>query len=191
MNRFIFFFLLVVATLALAGCQSDSGVAVAVPANISPARAELGNDAAAAPSQVEAAQPGAEGPIPGHDSEPAVAAGAEPDETLVDEQGAVAVSVRPLAIDQDGSTLDFEVAMNTHSVDLSMDLAGLATLASDTGAQVAAAAWEAPLGGHHVSGVLSFPAASAGGRLLDGASTITLTLVDVDAPARTFTWSVK
>jgi outer membrane murein-binding lipoprotein Lpp len=190
MKRFVFLFLIVVSALALAGCLSDSSIAAAIPTGNSPAPADLGSDVVAPPSKPEAAQSEAEGPVLAT-AEPAVPVGAAPDETLVDEQGAVAVSVKPLVIGEDGSTLDFEVAMNTHSVDLSMDLAALATLASDTGEQVVATVWEAPLGGHHVSGVLSFPATSAGGRLLEGATTITLTLVDVDAPARTFTWRVK
>lgn len=112
-------------------------------------------------------------------------------ETVVDEQGAVAVSITPLNIDQGGATLDFEVALNTHSVDLSMDLSPLASLTSDTGAAVAATTWNAPRGGHHVSGVLSFPAAADGVALLEGATRITLTLENVDAPARTFVWNLN
>lgn len=118
-------------------------------------------------------------------------AGAALGETLVDEQGAVSVAVTPRTVDADGTTLDFEVALNTHSVDLSMDLSQLATLTTDTGAQVTASGWNAPQGGHHVSGVLSFPAASDGNSLLAGATTLTLTLANVDAPERTFTWSLK
>lgn len=112
-------------------------------------------------------------------------------ETLVDEQGAVAVSVTPLEASDDATTLDFEVAMNTHSVDLSMDLAQLATLVTDIGGEVQAVGWSGEAGGHHVSGVLSFPATDDGATLLQGATTITLTLENVDAPARTFTWSLQ
>lgn len=112
-------------------------------------------------------------------------------ETLVDEQGAVAVSITPLNIGQDAATLDFEVALNTHSVDLGMDLSKLASLTTDKGAAVAAATWNAPSGGHHVSGMLSFPAAVDGAALLDGATRITLTLQNLDAPSRTFTWNLN
>lgn len=49
-------------------------------------------------------------------------------ETMTDEQGAVRVSVTPLNLDEtDKENLAFEVAMDTHSVDLSMDLATLGT----------------------------------------------------------------
>jgi hypothetical protein len=112
-------------------------------------------------------------------------------ETLVDEQGAVTVAVRPLNVGPGASTLDFEVSLDTHSVDLSMDLAGLATLTTDTGRQVSPLGWEAPQGGHHVSGVLSFPAQWDGADLLDGAALITLALENVAAPSRTFTWALK
>jgi hypothetical protein len=112
-------------------------------------------------------------------------------ETLLDEQGAVTVSVRPLNGNQRAATLDFEVAMNTHSVDLSMDLATLATLTTDTGQRIGASAWQAPQGWHHVTGVLSFPATNGDNDLLAGASRLTLTLRDVDAAERTFVWNLK
>jgi hypothetical protein len=107
----------------------------------------------------------------------------------MDEQGAVTVEIRPLNLDQPGETLDFEVRMDTHSVDLSMDLAALATLTTDTGRTVQAAAWDGGAGGHHVSGRLSFPARLEGEQYLDGARQITLTLVEVAAPERTFIWT--
>ena len=72
-------------------------------------------------------------------------------ETLLDEQGAISVSVRPLNIGRGEATLDFEIALDTHSVDLSMDLATLATLTTDTGLTMEAGDWQAPQGGHHVT----------------------------------------
>ncbi len=110
--------------------------------------------------------------------------------TRTDQQGAVVVEVTPLNLDQPGRTLDFRVSMETHSVDLSMDLATLATLATDTGLQVEAISWDGPLGGHHVSGTLSFPVTAEGKALLEGASELTLTIRSVDAEARVFAWSI-
>lgn len=112
-------------------------------------------------------------------------------ETRLDEQGAVSVAITPLEVDQDAATLSFEVVMDTHSVDLSMDLAQVATLTTDKGAVVAATTWSGEAGGHHVSGVLSFPTDNGGAPLLEGATTITLTLENVDAAERTFTWLVQ
>jgi hypothetical protein len=106
----------------------------------------------------------------------------------VDEQGAVTVEITPLNLNDAWETIDFQVAMNTHSVDLSMDLAALATLTTDTGHTIQATSWDAALGGHHVSGKLSFPSSTEAGSVLEGAKQITLTLVDVDAAARIFVW---
>lgn len=111
-------------------------------------------------------------------------------ETMVDEQGSVSVAVTPINLNDAAESLDFEVTMNTHSVDLSMDLATLATITTDNGRSVTAMLWEATPGGHHVSGVLSFPAMAEEAFLLDDATRLTMTIRDVDAPERIFTWDV-
>lgn len=111
-------------------------------------------------------------------------------ETIVDEQGAVSVAITPVDLSVDAPVIDFDVALNTHSVELDMDLAALATLTTDNGHSVAATLWDAVPGGHHISGVLSFPASVDGTAVLEGASQVTLTIVDVDAPKRTFAWSL-
>jgi len=59
-------------------------------------------------------------------------------------------------------TLDFDVTMDTHSVDLSWDLAAQSTLATDAGVEVKGLSW--PVGnGHHYEGTLSFPLKTADG----------------------------
>lgn len=124
---------------------------------------------------------------------PTGASQAGADLTRVDEQGMVVVEVTPVNLDHaaDTVTLDFDIAMNTHSVDLSMDLAQLATLTTDAGMSVQAAKWEATPGGHHVSGKLIFPATKDGKGVLEGARKLTLTIIDVDAPSRVFEWALK
>jgi len=111
--------------------------------------------------------------------------------TRVDSQGAVTIEVTPLNLDAPGPTLDFAVVMETHAVDLSMDLAALATLSTDDGRTVRAEFWDAPLGGHHVAGTLSFPAETDGRPILEGARELKLTLRDVDAPERVFAWRLE
>lgn len=111
-------------------------------------------------------------------------------ESRLDEQGAIAVEVTPLTLDTSGEVLTFEVRMNTHSVDLSMDLAALATLTTNTGVTVEATAWEASRGGHHVSGQLTFPGQADGASVLAGAIQITLVLRNVDAASRSLTWTL-
>lgn len=112
-------------------------------------------------------------------------------EVQLDEQGFVEVTITPLNLNAPDETLDFSVGLNTHSVDLSMDLASLATLEADNGLGVQAVLWDAPSGGHHVSGVLSFPTLVDGEQLLEGASHLTLKIHDVDAPERNFTWRLR
>ena len=109
----------------------------------------------------------------------------------IDEQGAVVFEVTPLNLGTPSDTLDFNVAMNTHSVDLSMDLAAMSTLSTDNGITVQASKWDAVPGGHHVEGTLIFPSAQDGTSILDGASKLTLMIVDVDVPSRVFEWELQ
>lgn len=107
-----------------------------------------------------------------------------------DHQGAVTVVARPLHWKAGGETIDFEIAMDTHSVDLSFDLAPLSILTTDTGIRVNALRWQAPGGGHHVTGMLSFPAQVDGKAVLKGISQLTLTIENMDVPERMFTWQL-
>ena len=118
-------------------------------------------------------------------------ANASADLTRLDQQGTVTVEVTPLNLSNPSDKLEFDVALNTHSVDLSMDLATLATLTTDTGVSVQAASWDAPRGGHHVEGKLAFPATKDGKSILAGATKLTLTIVNLDAPLRVFEWQLK
>jgi len=110
--------------------------------------------------------------------------------TQTDSQGAITIEITPVDLAASGVTFAFDVSLNTHSVDLSMDLAAAATLIADTGRSVAALAWDAPKGGHHVSGKLIFPALVDGTPLLEGASQLTLILTGIDAPERRFAWGL-
>lgn len=114
-----------------------------------------------------------------------------PEITLTDTQGAIIVDITPLNSSTARNSLNFNVSLNTHSIDLSMDLASLATLSTDDGRAVQAFLWEAPQGGHHVKGILSFPALVNGKPLLSGANTVTLSILDLDAPERIFTWDLQ
>ena len=108
-----------------------------------------------------------------------------------DRQGAVTVIVTPLNLERPTATLDFDVTLETHSVDLSMDLRELAILRTDTGREVQAVKW--PVGsGHHYRATLSFPSVTRDGEnLLEGASKLTLFLKAVDVPERVFEWDLS
>lgn len=105
-----------------------------------------------------------------------------------DTQGSVSIKVTSQNLNNVSDTIDFDVALNTHSVDLSMDLATLSTLTTDTGLTVNALLWDAPRGGHHINGTLSFAATMDGFLVLENASQITLTIHDIDAPERIYSW---
>lgn len=112
--------------------------------------------------------------------------------TRIDDQGAIIFEVTPLNLDQTtAESLEFNIVLTTHSIDLSMDLAVTAALATDTGISVNSTFWDAPRGGHHVAGKLIFPATLNGKSILDGATKLTLTVTDVDAPTRIFEWELK
>jgi len=160
---------LVTLTLALAGCAS--GKAVAIPT------AAIPLTPTALPTHLPVATPG-------------TASETNTGSTQTDNQGAITVDITPVDLAAAGETLSFEVSLNTHSVELSMDLAAAATLTTDTGRSVAALEWNAPKGGHHVSGQLTFPGQVNGTALLEGASRLTLILTDIDAPIRRFTWAL-
>jgi manganese oxidase len=107
--------------------------------------------------------------------------------------GAVTVKVTPLNIyESDADTLEFTVVLDTHSVDLDVDLAAMALLRT-ADREIAASTWDAPAGGHHVEGRLTFPAVDeAGDRLLDGAQEVTLVIQGLaGVPERAFTWELE
>lgn len=108
----------------------------------------------------------------------------------IDSQGAVVVEVTPIDLDA-GNELRFQVQLNTHSVDLSMDLSALAELETDLGGRVPAVSWDGPAGGHHVSGTLVFPAQVDGQWILAGARQLTLVLRSIDSIERRFVWELE
>lgn len=91
------------------------------------------------------------------------------------------------------SGLVFQVAMDTHAVDLDQyDLATLAVLRAGQGTEVRPSAWDAPKGGHHRQGTLTFPAQGPDGKavLSPTVKEITLIIRDVGGvPERTLRWT--
>ena len=107
-----------------------------------------------------------------------------------DEQNSVEFVITPLNLNAPGDTLNFDVSLNTHSVDLSWDLAAKSALTTDTGLEVEGLSWPVG-GGHHYEGTLTFPAETADGTsLLDGAKTLTVTIRDAGAAERVFVWEL-
>jgi hypothetical protein len=82
-------------------------------------------------------------------------------------------------------TITFKVALDTHSVELDgYDLRQLATLRVDQGPALQASTWDAPAGGHHREGTLTFPAATPDARAIE------LVIRDVGGvPERVLQWT--
>ena len=87
----------------------------------------------------------------------------------------------------------FNVVMDTHAVDLDgYDLRQLALLRIDGDATIQPTGWDAPKGGHHRKGALTFPTVTADGRavLEPQARTVELIIRDVaGVPERSFRWT--
>lgn len=104
--------------------------------------------------------------------------------------GGVTVKVSRL---EAADTLAFKVVLDTHSVNLdTYDLGQLAVLRTASGEEIAPYEWEAPAGGHHREGTLSFPAVATDGSPLlqpDGGPLL-LVIRDIAGVAeRTFSWT--
>lgn len=85
----------------------------------------------------------------------------------------------------------FTIVMDTHAVDLDgFDLARLAALRVDGGDELAPVGWDAPPGGHHREGTLTFPAEQGGKPVIDAQTRIIELIVrDVaGVPERVLTW---
>jgi hypothetical protein len=99
------------------------------------------------------------------------------------EAGAVTVVVSWLA----DPTPTARVALDTHSVDLDgFDLTQLARVRLDGGAWIPATTWDAPKGGHHRAGTLSF--GSLDPQVFASARVIELEVRDVAGPSHLLRW---
>ncbi len=88
----------------------------------------------------------------------------------------------------------FTVEMDTHTVNLdSYDLRQLAVLRTDQGQEIRPSRWNAPPGGHHRTGTLTFPATTASGTPVIGPKTRMLELIIRKVsgiPERSFRWTL-
>lgn len=108
--------------------------------------------------------------------------------------GGVDISVMPQNITADADMWSFQVVLNTHSVELSEDIAAVSALLDDRGTAYEPFSWEegslpagrqAP-GGHHRSGILKFKPISP------MPDSITLVLNTIGGVAeRKFSWRLR
>ena len=106
--------------------------------------------------------------------------------SIASRSNGVTVDVKPMQFAA-GKPARFEVSMNTHSVDLGVDLIAVSTLTDDQGKEYRPVSWDGPgPGGHHRSGVLEFP-------VLEGTPrSVTLVIRDIaKVPERVFQWDLE
>jgi hypothetical protein len=111
-------------------------------------------------------------------------------DTQTDVGGGVTVKVSRL---ETADSIAFKVVLDTHSVNLdTYDLSQLAVLRTPSGEEIAPLSWQAPPGGHHREGPLSFPAVAGDGSplLQTDAGPLLLVIRDIAGVAeRTFSWT--
>ena len=106
--------------------------------------------------------------------------------SIVSRSNGVTVDVTPITFAV-GQPAKFEVSMNTHSVELGVDLIAVSTLTDDQGKEYRPVSWDGTgPGGHHRSGVLEFPALEGTPR------SVTLVIRDIaKVPERVFQWDLE
>ena len=174
--------ILVAVVLVLSACAGQSAALAPTAAPVQPtvAQATRPTPTMAAPGQPAATQSAQPTPT---QPRPAIPPG---DLTRTNDGGSVTFAIKPINLGNGASTLDFDVSMNTHSVELNFDLKQLAVLKTDTGAEIKPSTYQVG-SGHHVESKLSFPADKIG-----GARMLTLILKNVSGVAeRTFTWNLQ
>ncbi|MBI3984338.1 MAG: hypothetical protein HY344_00135 [Candidatus Levybacteria bacterium] len=105
-------------------------------------------------------------------------------ESKTDEKGSVVVEVKPLSLIPKDN-VSFNLTFTTHSGDLSYDIAAIAKLQDDKGNTSKALSWTGGKGGHHLSGILTFP------KLSEDAWAVTLTISGIDNQDRIFEWELN
>ncbi len=101
------------------------------------------------------------------------------------EGGSVSIQVTPIAFKM-GAPLEFDIAMNTHSVDLADDMLKAVVLRDDSGMEYAPTAWDGPAGGgHHREGKIKFAP------LTMNTKSLTLVVKNIaGVPERVYKWDV-
>lgn len=123
-------------------------------------------------------------PFKEHRGGPAIVSALEEQASV---EGRVKVSVRPKGIAPSILPWEFQVILDTHSYELSEDIAQVAGLLTDRGDRYTPRAWKGDLpGGHHREGVLQFDP------IAPYPKSITLIVREVGGiPERAFTWDLK
>lgn len=99
-------------------------------------------------------------------------------ETLTSDENDVEFQITPLAANE------FQISIDTHSVDLDFDLAQISTLHDNFGKDYYPLEWKgSEPGGHHRNGILRFPAVNSNAK--------SIKLIIKDSTRREFEWNLK
>lgn len=104
-------------------------------------------------------------------------------ESKVKSMGAVEVEVTPVSIKL-GSKMIFDVALNTHSVDLSYDYTNIIKAEDAKGNVYEAISWSGDKGGHHLRGEVELEP------LIEDTRTIKLNIKGIDNQNAVFEWEL-
>lgn len=112
--------------------------------------------------------------------------------TITSNEGGVEIAVTPINMSPESRNWSFEVALNTHSVELTEDMVSVSKLTFDTGETINPLSWEGDLaGGHHRSGILTFDVMTFS-KPSPATAKVTLKISRVGGvPEREFQWSLK
>lgn len=100
-------------------------------------------------------------------------------------EGGISVEVTPIDF-SDNKPVQFEISLNTHQGDLDFDLTKISALIDNNSQEYPPLEWQGGQGGHHLSGILTFPPVKK------GTQTIKLILKDIyGVKERVFSWDLK
>jgi hypothetical protein len=106
-------------------------------------------------------------------------------ESKIDNQSAVTVTVTPIDLASESKKWKFAIVMDTHSVELTQDIAKSSVLIDDQGKEYTPIDWEGTSGGHHREGVLLFD------QILPFPKSVEMKISGVGDVVRSFLWQLN
>lgn len=106
-------------------------------------------------------------------------------ESKVDDQASVTVTVTPTLISEESGEWNFDVVMDTHSVELDQDMTKVAILIDEQGKEYRVLNWDGSAGGHHREGILTFT------KITPFPKSVELKISDIGGVVRSFIWQLN
>ena len=108
-------------------------------------------------------------------------------DSKTNEEGPVKVKITPTDVSLTSSIWNFNIILDTHSVELDYDLTKVVSLFDEQGKEYKPVSWEGPgPGGHHREGSLTFKSVAPAPKALE------LRLLNIgDVAVRSFIWQIQ